>query len=109
MSLDLVRWGGGRLRVGPWRGDTHVAYIAPLADSEPVTSDTVQRCCELLSGRGFEAAISAALGPAESRGFLEAGFTVRERLHLLAKDLGGMTESSSGPLRRARRADRPNV
>ena len=109
MSLDLVRWGDGRLRVGPWRGDDHIAYIAPMADGAPVTVDAVRRCCALLVERGFSAAISAALGPAESRGFLEAGFTVRERLHLLAKELHETPAGPSGPLRRGRRIDRPDV
>ena len=27
--LDTVQWGADRLRVGPWRGDHHIAYIAP--------------------------------------------------------------------------------
>jgi ribosomal protein S18 acetylase RimI-like enzyme len=109
MSLDLVRWGGGRLRVGPWRGDAQIAYVAPMADAAPATAEAVRRCCDLLAERGFAAVITAALGPAESRGFIEAGFTVRERLHLLAKELHDTPAAPSGPLRRGRRLDRPGV
>ena len=106
MSLDLVRWGADRLRVGPWRGDAQIAYIAPLADGAPATVDAVRRCCEVLSGRGFREVITAALGPAESRGFIEAGFHVRERLHLLAHELHDLPVATPSPLRRGRRGDR---
>jgi len=57
--------------------------------------------------RGYETAITAALGPAESRGFIEAGFEVRERLHLLAHDLHDVPPVPPSELRRGRRADRP--
>lgn len=106
MSLDLVRLGADRLRVGPWRGDHRVAYIAPLAEGAPAAADAVRRCCDLLARRGFSEAITAALGAAESSGFLEAGFHVRERLHLLAHDLGPLPVPSDCPLRRGRRGDR---
>lgn len=107
MSLDLVRWGADRLRVGPWRGDTQVAYVAPLADGAPATVDAVRRCCTVLAERGYRRAITAALGPAESRGFIEAGFEVRERLHLLALDLHDVPTVTGGAVRRGRRPDRP--
>lgn len=101
-----MRWGADRLRVGSWRGDALIAYIAPLADGAPATVDAVRRCCEVLGGRGFREVITAALGPAESRGFIEAGFEVRERLHLLAHDLLDVPAAASTPLRRGRRLDR---
>lgn len=107
MSLDLVRWGTDRLRVGSWRGDACTAYIAPLADGSPAAADAVRRCCSVLRERGYETAITAALGPAESRGFIEAGFEVRERLHLLAHDLHDVATVATSELRRGRRADRP--
>jgi len=107
VSLDLVRWGTDRLRVGSWRGDSRTAYIAPLADGAPAATDAVRRCCTVLGERGYETAITAALGPAESRGFIEAGFDVRERLHLLAHDLHDLAPVPPSELRRGRRSDRP--
>ena len=101
-----MRWGADRLRVGSWRGDAQIAYIAPLADGAPATVDAVRRCCDVLAGRGYREVITAALGPAESRGFIEAGFQVRERLHLLAHDLMGLSVAPAAPLRRGRRIDR---
>ena len=109
VGLDLVRWGADRLRVGAWRGNALIAYIAPLADGAPPTVDAVRRCCEVLGGRGFREVITAALGPAESRGFIEAGFQVRERLHLLAHDLLDMPASPPVSLRRGRRIDRTSA
>ncbi|MEY2571371.1 MAG: hypothetical protein QOE63_1721, partial [Acidimicrobiaceae bacterium] len=105
-GLDLLRWGGQRLRVGPFRGDDKVAYVAPLPDGPPPTTDAVHRCCEVLAERGFVEVVTAALGPAESHGFLTAGFEVRERLHLLAHDLVELPPTPDVPLRRGRRADR---
>src|SRR5437763_10851887 len=106
MSVDLVRWGADRLRVGPWRGDTRTAYVAPLAEGAPAAAEAVRRCCTVLAERGFHAVITAALGPAESRGFIEAGFEVREKLHLLAHDLHGVPAAAPTGLRRGRRTDR---
>jgi ribosomal protein S18 acetylase RimI-like enzyme len=106
LSLDLVRWGADRLRVGSWRGDARIAYIAPLADGAPAAVDAVRRCCDVLGGRGYREVITAALGPAESRGFIEAGFQVRERLHLLAHDLMDLPAATTAALRRGRRIDR---
>ncbi|MEY2455931.1 MAG: hypothetical protein QOK06_1025, partial [Acidimicrobiaceae bacterium] len=39
MTLDLLRWGGDRLRVGPWRGDARIAYVAPLGDGSAPAID----------------------------------------------------------------------
>src|SRR5205085_5099579 len=62
-----------------------------------------------LAGRGYTEVITAALGPAESRGFIEAGFEVRERLHLLAHDLLALPAAPPAPLRRGRRVDRSSA
>jgi ribosomal protein S18 acetylase RimI-like enzyme len=108
-GLDVVRWGTGRLRVGPWRGDEHVAYLAPVGDGPAPTPDTVRRAVAGLAGRGYTEAVTAALGPLEAQGFLLAGFEVHERLHLLARHLTDLPAAPPAPLRRARRRDRPSV
>lgn len=104
-GLDLLRWGGQRLRVGEFRGDARIAYVAPFADGPPPSSDVVRRCLEVLRERGFDEAVTAALGPVEAHGFFGAGFEVRERLHLLAHDLRSVPKPTGGPLRRGRKAD----
>ena len=108
-GLDLLRWGGQRLRVDPFRGDTKTAYVAPLPEGAPPTTDAVRRCCEVLAERGFVEAVTAALGPAEAHGFMTAGFEIRERLHLLAHDLLMLPEVIDIAARRGRRGDRPGA
>ena len=109
-TADLLRWGGDRLRVGPWRGDAHVAYISPLPESSPPSTEAVRRCTALLRERGYSEAVTAALAASEANAFLAAGFTVRERLHLLAHELVALnnrpSSSANVTIRRARRADR---
>jgi ribosomal protein S18 acetylase RimI-like enzyme len=108
-SWETVRWGGGRLRVGPWRGDASVAYLAPVGDGPAPTADAVRRACAGLLERGYREAVTAALGPVEARGFLAAGFEIHERLHLLARDLHDLPTSPRAELRRGRRTDRAAV
>jgi ribosomal protein S18 acetylase RimI-like enzyme len=108
-GLDVVRWGAGRLRVGPWRGDDRIAYLAPVGDGPAPTPDTVRRALAGLADRGYREAVTAALGPLEAQGFLLAGFEVHERLHLLARDLRDLPPAPAAPLRRGRQRDRPAV
>ena len=109
-SAELLRWGGDRLRVGPWRGDAQVAYVAPLPETSPPSIDAVRRCCALLRERGYIEAVTAALAASEANAFLAVGFTVRERLHLLAHDLGPLPspadDAADIAIKRARRSDR---
>ena len=108
MGLDLLRLGGERLRVGPWRGDDRVAYIAPLPAGGP-SVDAVRAACSELTARGYSEVVTAALGPGEAHGFIAAGFTVRERLHLLAHDLATIPVAPPISTRRGRRHDRATV
>jgi ribosomal protein S18 acetylase RimI-like enzyme len=57
-----------------------------VADGAPPSAEFVRRCLELLAAQGFQRVITGALSPDEQRGFLEAGFEVQERLHLLVLD-----------------------
>jgi ribosomal protein S18 acetylase RimI-like enzyme len=106
-QADVVRWGGDRLRVGPWRGDAHVAYIAPVQGRPPPSATGVQHCLDVLKSRGYRGAVTAALATGEVAGFLSAGFAVRERLHLLVHRLGDLDDMPSTiQVRRAKRQDR---
>jgi ribosomal protein S18 acetylase RimI-like enzyme len=106
---DVVRRGPERLRVGTWRAGSSVGYLAPVGEVPPPTADMVGHCCDLLATRGFGEVLTGALAPAEQRGFLTAGFVVREELHLLVHDLRDLPPVPVAPLRRARTADRPGV
>src|SRR5215207_5119205 len=106
---DVVRRGPERLRVGIWRAGSRVGYLAPVGEVPPPTAGMVEHCCQLLAARGFDEVLTGALSPNEQRGFLDAGFTVREALHLLVHDLADLPPTPPAPLRRARTADRPTV
>jgi ribosomal protein S18 acetylase RimI-like enzyme len=101
--------GDDRLRVLPWRGDPDTAYV--VARSGRPSSWALARCLEQLDQRGFRAALTAALPPADHAPYLANGFTVHERLHLLSRGVEPVP-SRDGPevdLRRARRRDRRAV
>jgi ribosomal protein S18 acetylase RimI-like enzyme len=106
---DVVRRGPERLRVGAWRTGTGVGYLAPVGEVPPPTAAMVRHCCDLLAARGFGTVLTGALAPAEQRGFLDAGFGVREELHLLVHDLADLPAGPPCALRRARPLDRPAV
>lgn len=110
-SLDVLRWGLERARTGPWRGDGETAYLAPVPDAPLPSAEFLARCLETLAQRGFRRVVTGALSPAEQDGFLAAGFSVQERLHLLGLDLGaGLPAVPDGlPLRRVPRWRRSEV
>jgi GNAT superfamily N-acetyltransferase len=102
-----IHWRGGWARLRSWRGQPEVAEIAIGAAAGP-SREVVDECVAYLRDSGYGAAITTALSPAEALGFVDAGFGVRERLHLLSHDLVD-PPPASGPTRRARRSDRPEV
>ena len=53
--------------------------------------------------------LTSAIGPEEGEPFVEACFTVRERLHLLSHDMDGEPPAPELPVTRATRRDRPAV
>lgn len=109
MSLLRVGLGSGdRLRFGPWRGDALTACIAPVRPGlGPVSAGDVRRCLEAAAAAHYRSAVTAALPRHEQPPFLDAGFTLAERLHLLVHPLDHLPEPHTAvPLRRARRRDR---
>ncbi|MBV9662609.1 MAG: GNAT family N-acetyltransferase [Actinobacteria bacterium] len=107
--VDVIRFGQERARTGPWRGDEHVAFIAPLPESPSPSAAFVQRCLGVLAERGFTRVVTGALLPAEQHGFLRAGFEVEERLAVLAHDLRDLPEMPPVATRAARSSDRARV
>ena len=94
---------------GPWRGDPTVAHLSPLA-GRAVSVTTVRRCLNRLADEGYRRAVTAALAPVEQTAFLDAGFEVHERLHLLARSISEpVPDRPAARLRRGRRADRDRV
>jgi GNAT superfamily N-acetyltransferase len=113
MSLLRVGLGGvvhdRRLRFGPWRGDALTAYIASVRPAlGPISAADVRRCLDAAAAARYRTAITAALPRREQGPFLDVGFTVGERLHLLVHPLDHLPVlRPAAPLRRARRRDRP--
>ncbi len=96
-----------RLRVVPWRGDVRVAHITP-GRGRP-TLGAVHRTIDELAGSGYASVLTGALAAPDQAPFLQAGFEVHERLHLLARTLDHLPRTPSTRLRRAHHADRPAV
>jgi ribosomal protein S18 acetylase RimI-like enzyme len=104
-GFDEVRRGAERLRVGPWRGDHSIAYMAPATERPPSVA-MVRHACAVLADRGYCEVLTAALSEPERAGFVAAGFETRDSLHLLAHDLHDLPKAPAHGLRRGRRSDR---
>ena len=92
--------------MGPWRGDPHTAYVAPVSTTPPPTPGMIRHACAVLADRGYGDVVTGALSATEQRGFLDAGFTVREELHLLGAELHDLPAAPDAGLRRGRRRHR---
>ena len=88
MPDDTLRWPGGWARLGSWRGERDVAYLA-VGAQRPPSAEVLDRCLRTLRGRGYSARPHQRARRRPRRcPFVDAGFSVHERLHLLAHDLG---------------------
>lgn len=107
--------------------------VAPLTPGSSPEPAMVAFGLARLRDEGYHRVITSALNPTEQQGFLAAGFSVREHLHLLAHPLGPRTtpsrrggrrietvpsraagpdtmrDTASATVRRARRRDRSAV
>ncbi len=109
VTTEVLEWGQERARAGPWRGDGLVAYLAPLPQAPPPSADFLWRCLDTLVERGYAEVITSALVGSEQRPFLAVGFEPREQLRLLVHDMAGLPPAAPVSLRRATRADWPDV
>lgn len=106
----VLRRNAERVRLGPWRDSANVAYLAPLPDAPPPSAVLLQRCLAAAEAQGYAEVVTAALSPPEQIGFLQAGFDVREHLHLLSHDLADLADVPRLPgMRRARKTERAAV
>ncbi len=58
-----------------------------VGPDSPVSPDVVRCCLERARASGYRSVLTNAVTASESEVFVDAGFSVRERLHLLARDL----------------------
>ena len=108
MVTETLRWRGGWARIAPWPGpERDVAHLTVGTDSPP-PDDVVDRCLSRLRNAGYGGVVTNALTAADSMPFVDAGFKVRERLHLLDHDLRRLPAPARST-RRARRSDRAAV
>jgi len=108
LPSHTVRWRGGWARLGPWRGTRDGVAQLSVGSDLPPSAAVVDRCIDLLRDSGYEHVVTSALSPADSLPFIDAGFGMRERLHLLAHDLVVLPPRRPGT-RRAHRNDRGAV
>ena len=101
--------GDDRLRIGSWRGDVTTAHLTPGRGR--ATPAAIARALDEMAAGSYRAALTVALPVTDQRPFLDAGFEVHERLHLLVRNLGDLphAEPPSADLRRGHQGDRSAV
>lgn len=110
MAVDDRRRQTSRsLQVSAWRGSDNTVVLNPSPDRPAPTVAAVSAALEDLRRNGHEKVLTGALHQHEIGAFVEAGFTVHERLHLLRHDLHDIPAPGSHRLRRAWRGDRPGI
>jgi GNAT superfamily N-acetyltransferase len=101
--------GPDRFRVAPWQGHREVALLGPGRGNRTTSADTIRSCVRDLGRTGVRKVYTPALGPSEVTPFLDAGFQVHERLHLLSRELWDLPTEASYPSRPGRRWHRKAV
>ena len=97
-------------RAVPWRGHQDIAHLV-LAERVPSDPSTIAASLGTLRRAGYATVVTTAMPPGDALAFVDAGFEMRERLHLLEHDLCALPEPRSNRprLRRAWRTDRASV
>ncbi|MPY93527.1 MAG: GNAT family N-acetyltransferase [Acidimicrobiia bacterium] len=106
---ELIAVEGSRLRIGPWHGSSTVGQVALIGDELPLSSGAVRGAVARLVDLGYQSVNTGAVPELATAPFLDAGFTVHERLHLLAHRLREVERPPRGATRRAKRSDRRAV
>jgi ribosomal protein S18 acetylase RimI-like enzyme len=105
---QTLRFGDSWARIAPWRGGDGAAHIV-VGPGAGVSTTVVHGCVERARASGYRSVLTSAVGVAESDVFVEAGFSVRERLHLLELRLRAAPPDPVLPIQRAGRRDRDAV
>lgn len=112
-ATDTVTAKGVRMRVRPWRGRTDTAELSSVPAGAAVPPGLVAMAVERARDRGYAVVVTPALPGGEWRPYVDAGFAVREELHLLAHDLldvpARRTPERDVRTRRVLRRDRERV
>jgi ribosomal-protein-alanine N-acetyltransferase len=105
---QTLRFGDSWARIGPWRGGGSAAHLV-VSPETSVSASVVLRCVECARESGYRSVLTSAVGQAESDAFVDAGFAVRERLHLFELKLPSTTPGPPLTLERAARRDRRSI
>ncbi len=100
----------GWARAAPWRGHAEIAHLV-LGERVPKDPSIINSCLHALRRAEYASVVTTAMPPGDALPFVDAGFEMRERLHLLEHDLEELPAVRPNPprLRRAWRTDRPSV
>ena len=104
-AIDSVAADGVRIRVRAWRGRGDTAECLAAPPGALVPPHLVRAALDRARDHGFAVAVTPALPPFEWSPYLESGFEIRERLHLLGHDLRELPPRSGHRHRRATRRD----
>ena len=85
-----------------WQGDRLVALVGPARHGRGPRAADVDACVTQLDHWGVERAVTPALSIMDSQPFLDAGFRLLERLHLLSRPLYNPTPSPGRRIRAGR-------
>ncbi|MEX1217760.1 MAG: GNAT family N-acetyltransferase [Acidimicrobiales bacterium] len=104
--IDTITGHADRIRIGPWRGDPSVALLSPTPGSA-LTAGGLDQAVASISRQGYQSVLTPALTPPEQLVFLQFGFHIHERLHLLRHDLRVLPQSTTPniTIRRGRTRD----
>jgi ribosomal protein S18 acetylase RimI-like enzyme len=96
-GLEVLNVGAEQYRLGAWRGHPTVGYLVPLTPPERLSRRGIERSLTQLAAKGYTEVLTAALTAREQHVFLQWGFTLYERLHLLQHDLRDVPTRSMSP------------
>jgi len=91
---DTITGLADRMRIGPWRGDPSLALLSPTPGAPPSPAGLRQALVSIAKN-GYRAVLTPALTFPEQQVFLDSGFSVHERLHLLRHDLFDLPGSTA--------------
>jgi GNAT superfamily N-acetyltransferase len=103
---DTITGHSDRMRIGPWRGDPALALLSPTPGAPP-SPEALNRAVVSIADAGYRAVLTPALTFPEQPVFLEYGFSVHERLHLLRHELFNLPSAAAPQthIRRGRSRD----
>ena len=87
MALTQFAVGDARFRAGRWQGRAELAILIPLSAAPTLDQQSLSAARRILQNQGYQAVVTAAVGPSERAAFRSDDFSEREHLHLLRHDL----------------------